>query len=297
MFDPIHLRNWLPTLRELLSNGLIFVGTVILLFWVVAATFAPYIAPYPGQGLNGTPDPSAKLLAPSLSHLFGTTQLGLDLFSRVLFGARIALMVGAIVTVASISIGFPLGVLAGYVGGYFDEIVTRVTDVFLAFPTILMAILIVTSIGAGLWSMVLALAVTRWPAYVRLARAQTLSIRQRNFVLAAKGMGEKPLTIIVKHVALNVLQPIIVVATTDIGFIVLADAGLSFLGLGVLPPAADWGLIIAQSISYFPFYWWYATFPGIALFTLATAFALIGDGLNEHLDPKLRRRTWILSRL
>jgi len=182
------------------------------------------------------------------------------------------------------------------VGGYFEEGVTRVTDVFLAFPTILMAILIVTSIGAGLWSMIFALGVTRWPTYVRLARAQTLSLRQRNFVVAAKGMGEGPLTIIARHVALNVLQPIVVVATTDIGFIVLADAGLSYLGLGVLPPTADWGLTIAQSISYFPFYWWYATFPGLALFTLATAFALIGDGLNEHLDPKLRR-TWMLSRV
>jgi len=297
MNGSLTLRTWLSSFRELFSNRLILVGNAILLFWLFAAVFAEYIAPYPAQGLNGVPDPSAALKPPNSTHIFGTTELGLDIFSRVLFGARIALMVGIIATVVNVSIGYPMGVLAGYLRGRFDELITRVTDVFLAFPTILMAILIVTSIGPGLWSMLLALAVTRWPAFVRLARAQTLSLRERSFVLAARGMGEGSLTIITKHIALNALQPIIIVATTDVGFVILADAGLSFLGLGVLPPAADWGLTIAQSIRYFPLYWWYATFPGISLFTLATAFALIGDGLGEHLDPKLRKRTWIFSRV
>src|SRR5712691_4800961 len=134
------VRNWLSSFRELFSSRLILLGNVVLAFWFFAAVFAQYVAPYPAQGLNGIPDPSVALRPPSLAHIFGTTELGLDLFSRVLFGARIALIVGAIVTVVSVAIGYPLGVLAGYLGGYFEEVVTRVTDVFLAFPTILMAI-------------------------------------------------------------------------------------------------------------------------------------------------------------
>jgi peptide/nickel transport system permease protein len=289
--------RWSRRIREDLKSKVLLSGVIILSFWVILAVFAPYIAPYPLEGLKGIPNPSQALRPPSWHHLFGTTELGLDLLSRVMFGARIALFTGAVVTAVSLVIGFPLGTIAGYAGGYLEEIVMRITDVFLAFPTILMAILIVAAIHPGLWSMIIALSVTRWPQYVRLSRAQALSLRGRNFVLAAKGMGERNFEIIRKHIALNAIPPVLILATTDFGYIILADAGLSFLGLGVTPPTADWGLTIAQSISYFPVYWWYATFPGIALLSLVTAFALMGDSLTEKLDPKLAKLTGAWSKL
>ncbi|HZW57584.1 MAG TPA: ABC transporter permease [Nitrososphaerales archaeon] len=290
-------RDWIGKMREQLKSKVLLCGVAILVFWIIVAIFAYLIAPYPQQGLNGIPNPAQALRPPSWQHLFGTTELGLDLFSRVIFGTRIALFTAAVVTGASLLIGYPLGVIAGYVGGSLDEGLMRITDVFLAFPTILMAILIVAAIHPSLWSMILALSVTRWPQYVRLSRAQALSLRTRNFVLAAKGMGEGRFEIIRKHIAINAIPPVLILATTDFGFIILADAGLSFLGLGVTPPTADWGLTIAQSIAYFPVYWWYATFPGIALFTLVTAFALIGDVLTERLDPKLAKMTGVWSKL
>jgi peptide/nickel transport system permease protein len=281
----------LAEFRRQISNKTFLIGFCILSFWLIVAIFAQYITPYPEQGLSGLPNVAVTLRPPSLAHPFGTTELGVDLFSRVIFGARTALFVTIIVTIIAVCVGYPLGVLAGYFGSYFDEIVMRVTDVFLAFPTILMAILIVSAIRPGLWSLIIALALTRWPQYVRLSRSQSLSLRQRSFILAAKGMAEGRFEIIRKHIVLNAIPPILILATTDLGYIILADAGLSFLGLGIAPPASDWGLTIAQSIPYFPTYWWYATFPGLALFTLVTGFALLGDSLSERLDPRLARIT------
>lgn len=261
---------------------------VVILLVALAALLAPWVAPFPDDG-RGVPDISEKFEAPGAEHVFGTDQLGRDVLSRVLFGGRISLLVGVVVVLLGAGIGTPLGALAGYVGGKLDELIMRTTDVFLSFPPLLLAIAVAAALGPSLENAVLAIAISWWPWYARIARGQAASLRERNFVAAARAIGVRDGTILRRHIVPNLLTPIVVQGTLDVGAAILTGAGLSFLGLGVQPPQADWGLMVADGRIFFMSQWWYALFPGLAIFVTVLAFNLLGDSIRDLVDPRLGR--------
>ncbi|MEE9294266.1 MAG: ABC transporter permease [Phycisphaerae bacterium] len=269
-------------------DRLAVVSLVILLIVVLASILAPFLTPYAEEGL-GEPNLANKFLAPSLAHPLGTDSLGRDQLARLLFGSRTSLSMGLMVVSVAVIIGAPLGALAGYFGGRVDEIIMRLTDVFLAFPPLLLAIGIAAALGPSFTNAMFAIALTWWPWYTRLVRAQALSLRERSFVEAARGIGVKDVTIIRQHILPNVLTPVLVQGTLDIGSAILIAAGLSFIGLGARPPVADWGAMINEGRLYvLSGRWWLATFPGLAIFLTALAFNLLGDGVRDATDPRTR---------
>ena len=226
---------------------------------------------------------------PSWQHPFGTDYYDRDVMSRVFFGTRIALMVAVIVVALSMLIGVPLGAFAGYYGGAMDEIIMRITDIFLAFPALLLAMVLSVTFGPNLMNAMFAIAIAWWPWYTRIMRNMVLSLRERPYVMAAKAAGIKNMTIISKFIFPNSLAPIIVQATLDMGTVILAEAALAFLGLGAQPPTPDWGLMISKEATYITQgIWWSSVFPGIFIFLTVISFNLIGDALREFLDPKVR---------
>jgi len=271
--------------RALLADPLALVGVAIIALLVVLAVFGPWIAPYPGQG-EGESDVAARMLAPSFAHPFGTDGLGRDMLSRVIIGARPALAVSLLVVGLAMLIGVPLGALAGYRRGRVDALIMRVTDLFLAFPPLLLAMAIVAALGPGLDHAALALAISWWPWYARLARGTATSLRERSFVEAARSIGVSELTILRRHIVPNSLTPILVQATIDIGTVILAAGSLAFLGLGASPPTPDWGLMVAEGRTYILDQWWLSAFPGLAIFAAVLAFNLVGDLLLDLLDPR-----------
>jgi len=260
-------------------------GFLILAGLVAVALFADFIAPYSAYAV----DLSTKFLPPSMAHLFGTDEMGRDIFSRVVYGSRISLVVGAVVVSMASTIGVFVGGIAGFYGGRIDEIIMRVTDVFLAFPSIVLALAVGSALGAGIQNATIALAFTWWPWYARLVRGQVLTIRETQYVEAAASIGGGNLHIITKHVLPNCVAPIIVNASMDLGYVILAAASLGFLGIGAQPPMPEWGLMISIGRLYAIDYWWLATFPGLAIMVSVLAFNLVGDGLRDVLDPRLRR--------
>ncbi len=271
--------------RSVLSDPLALTGLIVIGLLVVLAVLGPWIAPYPDQG-EGQSNVPARMLAPSLEHPFGTDGLGRDMLSRVIFGARPALAVSLLVVGLAILIGVPLGALAGYRRGRLDAVIMRITDLFLAFPPLLLAMAIVAALGPGLEHAALALAISWWPWYARLARGTALSLRERAFVEAARSMGVGDLAILRRHVVPNSLAPILVQATIDIGTVILAAGSLAFLGLGASPPAPDWGLMVADGRTFILDQWWLSAFPGLAIFVAVLAFNLVGDLLLDLLDPR-----------
>lgn len=264
------------------------VSLVFIVLLILVALFAPALTPYANEGL-GEPNLANKFLAPSQAHPFGTDSLGRDLLARMMFGARTSLSIGLLVVVVAVLIGAPLGALAGFFGGWVDEIIMRVTDVFLAFPPLLLAIAITAALGASFVNAMLAIALTWWPWYTRLVRAQAISLRERSFIEAARGIGVKNLTIILRHILPNVLTPVLVQSTLDIGSAILMGAGLSFIGLGAQPPTADWGIMINEGRLYvLAGRWWIASFSGLAIFLTTLAFNLLGDGVRDAADPRTR---------
>jgi peptide/nickel transport system permease protein len=234
-------------------------------------------------------DNSIALQPPSPGHWFGTDHLGRDLFARVLHGGRYSLPIGLIVVSLSVLISLPLGTLAGFWGGWLDEAIMRLTDVFLAVPQLLLALLLATALGAGFGTLILALTISWWPWYVRLMRAQTVALREREYVIASQALGADRPGIAWRHVLPNAMTPILVQATSDLGAAILAAAALSFLGLGVPAPATDWGQLVSDGRVFFPDRWWYTTFPGAAIFLAALSFGLLGDSLHAAIDPRLGR--------
>ncbi len=277
------------TIKILLRNKLSVVGLSIILALILIAIFAPILAPYPDQAL-GEPNLKERLQPPSRTHPFGTDHLGRDILSRVIYGARTSLIVGFSVVLLALLIGVPLGLIAGYFGGKVDLIIMRITDIFLAFPPLLLALLIATTLGRGMLNAILALAISWWPWYTRLARGMAISVKERPYVEASKAMGISDWKIMIRHVLPNSLSPLIVQATMDMGSAILEAAALSFLGLGVQPPTPDWGLMVSEGKDYFLNYWWYPVFPGLAIFITVMAFNLLGDAVREVIDPRLRRR-------
>lgn len=269
-------------------DRLAMASLIIILLLALVTIFAPALTPYANEGL-GDPNLANKFLPPSSEHLFGTDSLGRDLVARMMFGARTSLSIGLLVVVVAVLIGVPLGAVAGYFGGWIDEVIMRVTDIFLAFPPLLLAIGIAAALGPSFINSMLAIALTWWPWYTRLVRAQAISLRERSFVEAARGIGVKNLTIIRRHILPNVFTPVMVQATLDIGSAILTAAGLSFIGLGTQPPTADWGVMINEGRLYvLSGRWWIATFSGLAIFITTLAFNLLGDGVRDAADPRTR---------
>lgn len=273
----------------IVKSPLTTVGVSILICITLIAVFAPWIAPYPKDALGATQIKN-KFRPPCLSHLFGTDELGRDIFSRVIFGTRISLQIGFIAIGLALAIGVPLGIISGYIGGMVDELIMRVVDVFLSFPPLLLALAIAAMLGPSLNNTMIAIAVAWWPWYTRLLRNEALSVRERDFVQAAKALGASCRRIVLKHILPNSMVPVIIQASMDLGSVILTSASLSFLGLGAQPPTPEWGLMVSVGRTYFLTYWWIPTFPGLAIFVTALAFNLVGDGLREIMDPRMRRR-------
>lgn len=277
----IPARRWRPAWRRspLTVAGLILIATLILV-----ALAAPLIAPA---------DPlkqvlSLRLKPPSAAHWLGTDQLGRDVLSRMIYGARISLLIGTIVVGLAASVGTFVGLVAGYAGGWLDEGLMRLTDVFFAFPALILAMAISGALGPSLTNAMIAIAVVSWPIYARLVRAQVLSLREREFVEAARGLGASAAHIIWQHILPNTLAPLLVQASFDMGGAILSAAGLSFIGFGAQPPTAEWGVMISEGRNYIVTQPWLSLFPGLAILLTVAAFNLIGDGLRDALDPRLR---------
>jgi len=273
--------------RLLLRNNLAKVCVGFIVVEAVVAVLAPWIAPYPDD-IYGEVHPEVKLEAPSTSHLFGTDEFGRDIFSRVLYGARISLGAATVTVALALLIGIPLGALAGGSTRLVDDSIMRVTDIFLSFPSILLAIAIAAFLGPSLQNAIMAIAISWWPWYTRLLRSQAVSLKEREFVRSARAIGSSQRFIIFRHIVPNSLGPLIVQASLDFGYVILTLAALSFLGLGAQSPTPEWGLMVNTSRNYFLNAWWYITFPGLAITLTVLAFNILGDGLREVLDPKSR---------
>lgn len=268
-------------------NKLAFIGFLTILTLILLALFAPVIVPYPNDVALET-HLENKLLPPSAAHWFGTDELGRDLFSRVIYGTRVSFQIGLIAVGLAVLIGVPLGLLAGYFGKWIDEIIMRISDIFLSFPPLLLAIAIAALLGPSLTNLMIAISISWWPWYTRLIRGQVVSLRELGFVEAAKSMGVPSWKVIARHILPNSLAPVIVQVSMDFGSIILTAASLSFLGLGAQPPLPEWGLLINIGRNFFLTNWWYVTFPGLFIFISVMAFNLFGDGLRDYLDPKTR---------
>ncbi len=282
------LEEYRLMIRAFRRDRLGLLSLLVVVAFVLGAIFAPYVTPYPEEG-RGAPNLLNKFLPPSREHPFGTDYLGRDVLARVLFGGRSSLSIGFLVVIIAVLIGTPLGALAGYIGGWLDEVIMRVTDMFLAFPPLLLAIAIAAALGPSLRNTMIAIALTWWPWYTRLVRAQTVSLRERFFIEAARGMGVDNLTIILRHVLPNVMTPVLVQGTMDIGSAILTGAAMSFIGLGAQPPTADWGRMVSNGRIYIMGQPWYGAFPGLAVFLVTLAFNLLGDTIRDVADPRSRR--------
>ncbi len=285
------LKEYRYTLHLLTANKVSLTGLLIVLTLILIAIFAPWLAPYPDQGLGvpHRPISTYSLLPPSSTNWFGTDNMGRDILSRVIYGTRTSLRIGTLIVIFVIIIGVPLGVIAGTLGGKIDELIMRVTDLFLGFPSLLLAITIAAALGSGLTNAMFAISITWWPWYTRLVRSQAINIREQPFVEAARSIGVKRSTIAFRHILPNCLSPILVMATMDIGYVILTTSGLSFIGLGAQPGSPEWGLMIAEGRKAILNHWWFAVFPGLAIFLTVLAFNLFGDGLRDVLDPRIRR--------
>jgi peptide/nickel transport system permease protein len=277
--------HWLGGVtRFLRHNPLALIGLIVFLFWVTMSVLAPQIAPYQPLQQNIV----NRLQGPTLDHPFGTDQLGRDIFSRVLYGGRLSLPAGIAVVIIAGIVGTILGALAGFIGGWFDELTMRLTEIFMAFPTIILAMAIAAALGPSLINAITAMVVVWWPNYARVVRSLVISVKSQDYVEAAHAVGVPTGRILWRTILPNCLAPAIVLGTIDLGNAILVFAGLSFLGLGPEPSSPEWGRMVADGIQYFD-QWWMAAFPGLAIFTLVMGFNFIGDGIRDALDPRLRR--------
>ncbi|KTQ98010.1 D-ala-D-ala transporter subunit [Aureimonas ureilytica] len=268
--------------RILSSNPLAMIGLFLIALLLLMAAFAPLLA---------TDDPnvqnlSTRLLPPGSGHWLGTDELGRDVWSRLVYGSRVTLYVVALVVLTAPVLGLVIGTVAGTLGGWTDRVLMRVTDIFLAFPRLVLALAFVAALGPGIENAVLAIALTAWPPYARVARAETLTVRRSDYIAAARLQGAGTLRIITGHIMPMCLSSVIVRITLDMAGIILTAAGLGFLGLGAQPPLAEWGAMISSGRQYLLTHWWVATIPGIAILLVSLAFNLLGDALRDILDPR-----------
>jgi peptide/nickel transport system permease protein len=271
--------------RGLGANPLLVVGALMSALIVLIALLAPLLAPFPADAGSAT-HPFLVLHPPSAQHWFGTDNVGRDVYSRVLYGARISPLIAVIVLAISCAVGIPLGVAAGYFGGWLDETIMRVTDIFLAFPPLLLALALAAVLPASITTVIIVIALTWWPWYTRLIRGQAASVAGRPYIDSCRALGISRWRIIFRHILPNSITPLIVQVSLDVGGVILTVSALSFLGLGAQDPTPDWGLMVAEGQDYFLTSWWVVTFPGIAILVTAFAFTLLGDGLRDLMDPK-----------
>lgn len=276
-------RTWLA----LRANRLAMVGLFIVVLLILLAIFAPVLTSF--DPLMGGDLRNARLLPPSWEHPMGTDDLSRDIFSRILHGARLTLLVVALVAIIATPIGLAVGTTAGYFSGWVDVVLMRITDIFLAFPRLILALAFVSALGPGIENAIIAIAITSWPPYARLARAETLTIRETDYINAARLQGASSARILWGHITPLCLSSVIVRVTLDMAGIILTAAGLGFLGLGAQPPQPEWGAMIAGGRRFIIDYWWVATMPGVAIFIVSLGFNLLGDGLRDVLDPKARK--------
>ena len=272
--------------RDLARNPLAMVGLMIILALLAVAAFAPWLAPY--SPVEGTL--ADRLQPPSAAHWMGTDELGRDILSRVIYGARITLMIVLLVAVISAPLGLLIGTVAGYFGGWVDRVLMGLTDIFLSLPRLVLALAFVAALGPGIENAVIAIAIAAWPVYARIARAEVLTFRNSEFLDAIRMQGASRLRIIALHVMPLCISSTIVRVTLDMAGIILTAAGLGFLGLGAQPPLPEWGAMISRGRSFILDQWWVATMPGFAIVIVSLGFCLFGDGLRDVLDPKQRAR-------
>ena len=259
-------------------------GLIVLVVMLAGAALAGVVLPYNPD----TADLNATLHTPTLAHLFGTDQLGRDILTRVVYGGRISLVIGALAVGISGAIGVPLGILSGYYGGFLDAVIQRIVDVMLAFPGFLLALTLISILGVGLTNVVISVGIASVPVYVRLVRGVTLSIRQLTYIESARATGLRDRVIMFRHVLPNAAAPVVVQSSLQLGAAILTAAGLGFLGLGVTPPTPEWGTMLGEAVTYLLTSWYIALFPGLAIFVAVMAFNLLGDGLRDALDPRMK---------
>ncbi len=264
-------------------------GAVILVVLAILAAFAPQLAPHDParQDLRARLSPPAWTAEGTTAHIFGTDQLGRDILSRVIYGTRVSLLVGVSVVLIASVVGTALGLLAGFIGGRVDAILMRTVDVFLAFPFLLLAIIFMAMLGASLGNIILVLSITGWVEYARVVRSQVLSVRELEFITAAKALGASSVLIMLKHVLPNVFASVIVIGSLQLGTVIITEASLTFLGLGIPPSIPTWGAMLATGREYFVLAWWLPTFPGLAIVLTVLAVNFLGDWLRDVLDPTL----------
>jgi peptide/nickel transport system permease protein len=271
-------------LGALLRRGSVQIGLGFVLGFLALTILAPMISPYDPTDQ----DLSNALSSPSLEHLFGADQYGRDVFSRVLYGTRDALLAIIVADGIALGAGGLLGLIAGFIGGVADAVIMRIVDVLLAFPYLLLALIIVAALGASLTNALIAIGIVYTPQYARMMRGQVLAVRSADYVRAARALGSSRARLMLRHVLPNCFTPVLVLATLQAGSVVVETAGLAFLGLGAQPPAADWGAMLSDGHDYFLSAWWIATFPGLEIFVVVLGFNLIGDALRDYADPRRR---------
>jgi peptide/nickel transport system permease protein len=277
-------RAWYRLRQSPLSIiGLIMVTTVI-----ITALLSPMLVPFP-EDATGNTRMAQKLTAPNNTYWMGTDDVGRDVFSRTLIATQTSLTIGVVVLTIAILIGVPLGSASGFLGGWVDEIVMRVTDVFLTVPALVLAMAMGVALGPGMTNAMFAISLVWWPGYARLTRGQVLSLREQDFVESARALGASPFHIIFRHIIPNVISPVIIKASMDMGFAILVAAGLGYIGIGVQAPRPEWGVMISEGRGLMRQAWWISTFPGLAMFVTVMGFNLLGDGLRDVFDPKMRR--------
>lgn len=275
-----------PLRRLLRQSPATILGELLVILVIVLGIAGPWIAPFNPVKV----EMSQRLEAPSPEHIMGTDELGRDVFSRVLHGTRLTLVVIVFVLTIVLLIGIPIGAVAGYAGGWFDEVMMRIGDLVLAFPPLVLAMALVVAMGPSLLTAMIAVALVRWPRYARLVRAQVFVAKNHPYVEAARASGATPFRIVVRHILPNSLDPLFVRATVDAGFVILTTASLSFIGLGAQQPEPEWGSMIATGRTYMIDNWWVGIYPGLAIILAVTGFVLVGDEIRDLMDPVLRKR-------
>ena len=279
----------LTTFRLIRSNPVSLAGLIIVVGFVILGILAPYITPKPGDAWGSEYHPEERFLPPSWEHPLGTDDMGRDMFSRVILGARFSLIIAVGVVGLALFIGIPIGLIGGYYGGVIGTVLMRITDMFLAFPPLLLAIALAATLGRGLVNAIIALAISWWPWYARLIYVQTNSVKNMPYVDAARVIGVGGFTIMFRHILPNALTPVIVQAALDMGSAILEAAGLSFLGIGVKTPTPEWGLLVSEGWISINRAWWISFFPGLAILITVMGFNLLADAIREAMDPRLRR--------
>ena len=285
---PARSEAWRRSLYRFRQSSLSVAGLAMVAILLFIAVFGEWLAPYPAHVAGGV-NTAARFIAPSAQYWFGTNELGQDVFSLVLAGARISLLAGLAVVILGAVAGTCVGALAGYFGGWTDEVLMRLTDLKLTIPGLVLAMAVAAALSPGITNMIIAIALSWWPGYARLVRGEVMAKKEESFVIAARAIGASTPRILIKHILPNILTPVIVKMSLDMGFAILTVASLGFIGIGVKPPTPEWGSLLSVARNYMPDYWWTAIFPGLAIFVAVFGFNLLGDGLRDVFDPRSRR--------